>query len=95
MRLCGSLVVIRPDRRVFSCNSLVKTMEINCVILYISTAAQSFGSQDYYNKSLMMIRTLAGVLLCESSFVQKKILTLVHWEAKGGLKASAGKRVAI
>ena len=33
---------------------------------YILTSAQSFGSQDYYNKSLMTIPGLAGVLFCEN-----------------------------
>ena len=41
-------------------------MEIIAVIRYILTAAQSFGSQVYYNKSLMMIPGLAGVLFCEN-----------------------------
>ena len=41
-------------------------MEITAVIQYILTAAQSFGSQDYYNKSLMMILGLAGVSFCEN-----------------------------
>ena len=52
------------------------------VIQYTLTSAQSFGSQGYYNNSLMTILGLAGVLLCkmnrhgqnELSFVPKKIL---------------------
>ena len=53
---------------------------MTAVIQYILTSTQSFGSQDYYNKSLMTI--LAGVLFCKMSrhgqnglsFVPKKIL---------------------
>ena len=53
------------------------------VIQYILTSAQSFGSQDHCNKSLMTILGLAGVLFCkmsrhgqnELSFVPKKIHT--------------------
>ena len=52
--------------RVFCSNSLVKTMEITAVIQDISTSAQSFGSQDYQNKSLMTILGLADVLFCEN-----------------------------
>ena len=56
---------------------------MTAVIQYILTSAQSFGSQYYYNKSLMMILGLAGILFCkmsrhgqnELSFVPKKILT--------------------
>ena len=43
---------------VYFSNSLVKSMEM--------TAAQSFGSPDYYNISLMTILGLAGVLFCEN-----------------------------
>ena len=43
-----------------------KTQEMTAVIQYILTSAQSFGPQDYYNKSLMMILGLAGVLFCEN-----------------------------
>ena len=49
--------------RVFSSNCLVKTLEITAVNQYISSAAQLFGSQDYYNRCLMMIIGLASVLL--------------------------------
>ena len=73
---------------------------MNDVIQYILTSTQSFGSQDYYNKSLMTILGLAGVLFCGMSrhgqnglsFVPKKILTWVPREARGGLKAIAGER---
>ena len=41
-------------------------MEIAAVILHILTAAESFGSQGYYNKSLTMILGPAGVLFCEN-----------------------------
>ena len=40
-------------------------MEITTVIQHILAAAQSFGSQDYYSKSRMMILELAGVF-CEN-----------------------------
>ena len=67
---------------------------------HILTSAKLFGSQDYYNKSLMTILGLACVLFCKMSrhgqnglsFVPKKILTWVPREARGGLKAIAGKR---
>ena len=36
------------------------------VIQYILISAQSFGSQDCHNKSLMMILRFAGVLFCEN-----------------------------
>ena len=52
--------------RAFSSNSLVKTMEMTAVVRYILTAAQSFGSQDYYKKSRMTILRLAGVLFWEN-----------------------------
>ena len=35
-------------------------------IQYSLISAQSFGSQDYYNKSLMTILGLASVLFCEN-----------------------------
>ena len=41
-------------------------MEMTAVIQYILTAAQPFGSQDYYNKFPMTILGLAGVLFCEN-----------------------------
>ena len=52
--------------RLFSSNSLVKTMEMTAVIQYIVTATQSFGSQDYYEKSRMTILRATGVLFCEN-----------------------------
>ena len=33
---------------------------------YILTSAQSFGSQDHYDKSLMTILVLADVLFCKN-----------------------------
>ena len=62
------------------------------VIQYILRSAQSFGSQNDHNKSLMTILGLAGVVFCEMSrhrhnglsFVPKKILTWVPREARGG-----------
>ena len=79
---------------------MAKTQEMTALIQYILTSAQSFGSQDYYNKSLMTILGLAGLLFCKMSkhkqnglsFVPTKILTWVPREARGGLKAIAGKR---
>ena len=52
--------------RAFSSNSLVNTMEMTAAIQYILAAAQSLGYPDYYKKSRMMIRGLAGVLFCEN-----------------------------
>ena len=37
-------------------------MEITAIVQYILTVAQSFRSQDYYSKPLVMIVGLAGVL---------------------------------
>ena len=51
---------------VFCSNSLVKPMNLTAVIQYNLTSAQSFGSQDYYNKSLMTILEPAGVLFCKN-----------------------------
>ena len=52
--------------RAFSSNSLVNTMDMTAAIQYILTAAQSLGSQVYYEKSRMTILGLAGVLFCEN-----------------------------
>ena len=41
-------------------------MEMADLIQYILTTAQSFGSQDYNNKSLHMTFGLAGLLLLEN-----------------------------
>ena len=49
----------------------MKTIGITAVIQYILTAVESFDSQDYYNKSLMMIFGLAGVLFCENEQTEK------------------------
>ena len=51
-------------------------MEITAAIHYILTTAQSFGSQDCYNKSLIMILNLADVLLCENEqkFIKRIII---------------------
>ena len=65
-------------------------MGITAVIQFLLTAAQLFGSQDYYNKSLMMILGLAWGNVW--SFVRKKILNWAHREARGGLKATAGTK---
>ena len=53
-------------------------MDIAAVIQYILTSAQSFGSPDYYNKSLMTILGLAGVLLCENEQTDTNGLSLFH-----------------
>ena len=45
-------------------------MEMTVVIQYILTLAQSSGSQNYYDKSLMMTLGLAGVLFCENEQTQ-------------------------
>ena len=79
---------------------MAKTQEMTAVIQYMLTSAQWSGSQDYYNKSLMTILGLAGVLFCKLSrhgqnglsFVPKKILTWVSRETRRGLKAIVGKR---
>ena len=73
---------------------------MTAVIQYILISAQSFGSQDYYTKSLMTILGLAGVLFWKMRrhgqngllFVLKKILTCLPREARGGLKVISGKR---
>ena len=52
--------------KAFSTNSLVNTMDMMAAIQYISTAAQSLGSQVYYKKSQMTILGLAGVLFCQN-----------------------------
>ena len=60
---CGSKAASQlSDRtaRIFSSNSLVENMEISADIQYTLTAAQSFGSQDCYNKSLLMILRFAN-----------------------------------
>ena len=51
--------------RALSINSLVNIVDITPVIQYISTAAQSLGSQVYYKKSRMTILGLSCVLFCE------------------------------
>ena len=74
---------------------------MTAAILYILTAAQSLGSQDYYRKSRMTTLRLAGVLFCETSrhrqnglsYVPKRILTWMLGEARGGFKATLGNRV--
>ena len=55
----------RIARAIYS-NSLMNTVDMTTAIEYISTAAQSLGSQDYYRKSRMTILGLVGVLLCEN-----------------------------
>ena len=61
----GKFEVIRSDSEgIFQ--KQVKIIEITSVIQYILTAAQSFGSHDYYNKSLKIKLGLFGVLICEN-----------------------------
>ena len=55
----------RIARAIYS-NSLMNTVDMTAAIEYISTAAPSLGSQDYYRKSRMTILGLVGVLLCEN-----------------------------
>ena len=45
---------------------------MTAVIQYILTAVQSFGSRDYFNKFLMRIGGLAGVLFCENEQTDTK-----------------------
>ena len=78
----------------------MKTMEMTAVIQYILTSVQSFGSQDYCNKSLMMILENAGVLFYENEQTCTKwiiVFFLRSWVPKEardrGLRATAGKRV--
>ena len=52
--------------RAFSSNSFLNTTDMTAAFQYILTAAQSLGSQVYYEKSRMTILGLAGVLLCEN-----------------------------
>ena len=75
-------------------------MEMTAAIQYILTAAQSLVSQDYYKKSRMTIRGLAGVLFCENEQAQTKWIIVCSeentWmlrENRGGLKATVGNRV--
>ena len=55
-------------------------MEMTAAIKYILTAAQLLGSQDYYNKSRMMIVGLAGVLFCEKEQAQTKWIIVCNEE---------------
>ena len=75
-------------------------MKMMAAIQYILTAAQLLGSRDYYKKYRLMIRGIAGVLLCENEHRQnglshdpKKILTWMLREARGDLKTTVGNRV--
>ena len=79
----------------------MNTIDITAAILYILTAAQSLGSQDYYRKSRMTTLGLADVLYCETSrhrqnglsYAPKRILTWMLGEARGGFTATVGNRV--
>ena len=70
-----------------------------CYSIYFDISTIVWSSR-FYNKSLMAILGLAGVLFCkmsrhgqsELSFVPKKMLTWVTREARGGLKAAADER---
>ena len=57
-------VVLGQTARVFSSNSLVRT--ITAAIQYILAVASSFGSQDYHNNSLMTILGIACILFDEN-----------------------------
>ena len=49
------------------------------------SATQSFGSQDYYRKSLMTILGLAGVLFCENEQAKTKWIIVCSEEILGCL----------
>ena len=66
----------------FSSNSLVNTMEMTAAIQYILTAAQSLGSQDYYEKSRMTILGLPGVDNMDYRMFRRKYL-LGFWGKLG------------
>ena len=78
-------------------------MEMTAVIQYILAVTQYLASQDYYKKSRMAILGLAGVLFSRTSrhrqnglaYVPNKLLTWVHGEAMGVLKATVGNRVTV
>ena len=65
-------------------------MEMRTVIQCILTAAQSFGSQDYYKKSRMMILGLADVLFCENEQAWTKWI-IVMSDENAYLDACLGK----
>ena len=67
---CGSEAASHDGARAFSSSSLVKSMEITAVIQYILTAAQSFGSQEYCNMSMIMM--LGHILVCYSSKMSRR-----------------------
>ena len=78
--------------RVSCSNCLAKIQEMTGVIHYILTSAQSFGSQDYCNKSLMTIRRLTGVLFCENEQTDKMDYRLFRGKY---LLGSLGKPVEV
>ena len=62
---CGSEAASQLEGRIvraFSSNSLVNTMDMMTAIQYILTAAQSLGSQVYYKKSRMTIKSVQSAL---------------------------------
>ena len=66
--------------KAFSSNDLVNTMNMTAAIQYILTAAQSLGSQVYYEKSRMTILGFAGVLFCENEKAQTKWIIICSEE---------------
>ena len=68
--------------RAFSSNSLVNTIEMKAFIQYILSAAQSLGSQDYYQVSnddtwaywCIILRKQAGIDKMDYSMFRKKHL---------------------
>ena len=63
-------------------------MEMTAAILYILTAAQSLGSQDYYKKSRMTILGFASVLFWENEQARTKWIIVcteenTYLDAKG------------
>ena len=47
---------------------------MTAAIQFVLRAAQSFDSQDYYNKSLIMILEAVGELFCENEQTYKEKL---------------------
>ena len=63
-------------------------MEMTAVIQYILTSARSFGSQDYYNNSLMTILGIASLLFCENEETQTKRIIVCSEENTYGKRVT-------
>ena len=61
-------------------------MAVTAAIQYVLTSAQSFGPQDYYNKCLMSILGIAGVLLCKNEQTWTKWI-IAHSEENAKMDA--------